>query len=173
MPADIDGEYNEERMLIQHFVPTVWKFYNLLDSTMTEADMDQMDNYCLCFTIIIELFYYIKINLGGNRSLEKIKYMVEHQMICESLADYYHEIYHSFKHFSADELHDIKQISSEFHQYLVKYPTKEEYFRKICRPQLKETYINRCPKCQKIVRTQSAKQCCWCFHDWHSYDISD
>ena len=27
--------------------------------------------------------------------------------------------------------------------------------------------INRCPKCGRVVRTPSAKQCRWCFHDWH------
>lgn len=27
-------------------------------------------------------------------------------------------------------------------------------------------FINRCPKCQKIVRTPKAKQCNWCFHKW-------
>lgn len=27
-------------------------------------------------------------------------------------------------------------------------------------------FINRCTKCQKIVRTPNAKQCNWCFHKW-------
>jgi hypothetical protein len=27
--------------------------------------------------------------------------------------------------------------------------------------------INRCPVCQRIVRTPKAKQCMWCYHDWH------
>lgn len=29
------------------------------------------------------------------------------------------------------------------------------------------SFINRCPKCSKIARTPKAKQCPWCFHDWH------
>ena len=27
--------------------------------------------------------------------------------------------------------------------------------------------INRCPKCNRIARTPRAKQCRWCFFDWH------
>lgn len=27
--------------------------------------------------------------------------------------------------------------------------------------------FNRCPACQRIVRTPLAKQCMWCKHDWH------
>ena len=27
--------------------------------------------------------------------------------------------------------------------------------------------VNRCPKCSRVVRTPRAKQCRWCFHDWH------
>lgn len=28
--------------------------------------------------------------------------------------------------------------------------------------------VNRCPKCNKVVRTPRAKQCNWCFHMWHT-----
>ena len=27
--------------------------------------------------------------------------------------------------------------------------------------------VNRCPKCKRVARTPRAKQCRWCFHDWH------
>jgi ssDNA-binding Zn-finger/Zn-ribbon topoisomerase 1 len=27
--------------------------------------------------------------------------------------------------------------------------------------------INRCPECDRIVRTPSARQCFWCGNDWH------
>jgi hypothetical protein len=27
--------------------------------------------------------------------------------------------------------------------------------------------INRCPKCNRVVRTPRARQCLWCGHDWH------
>ena len=27
--------------------------------------------------------------------------------------------------------------------------------------------IARCPRCEKLLRTPRAKQCRWCFHDWH------
>jgi len=30
-----------------------------------------------------------------------------------------------------------------------------------------QVILNRCPKCSRIVRTPKAKQCLWCFHDWH------
>jgi hypothetical protein len=29
---------------------------------------------------------------------------------------------------------------------------------------------NRCPKCNRIVRTPHARQCLWCGHDWHQAD---
>ncbi len=28
--------------------------------------------------------------------------------------------------------------------------------------------VNRCPACDRIVRTPQAKQCLWCSHDWHN-----
>ena len=31
--------------------------------------------------------------------------------------------------------------------------------------------INRCPRCQRVVQTPTAKQCLWCNHDWH--DVND
>jgi hypothetical protein len=27
---------------------------------------------------------------------------------------------------------------------------------------------NRCPMCERIVRTPKARQCLWCHHDWHA-----
>ncbi len=30
-----------------------------------------------------------------------------------------------------------------------------------------ELVINRCPRCQRVVRTPRAQQCFWCGHDWH------
>jgi len=30
-----------------------------------------------------------------------------------------------------------------------------------------ELELNICPKCNKIARTPQAKQCRFCFHDWH------
>jgi len=30
-----------------------------------------------------------------------------------------------------------------------------------------ELVLNRCPRCDRIVRTPRARQCLWCFHDWH------
>jgi hypothetical protein len=30
-----------------------------------------------------------------------------------------------------------------------------------------EVFVNRCPKCDRVVRTPKAQQCLWCGHDWH------
>jgi hypothetical protein len=29
-------------------------------------------------------------------------------------------------------------------------------------------FINRCPACNRIVRSPGARQCLWCNHDWHT-----
>lgn len=34
-----------------------------------------------------------------------------------------------------------------------------------------EVFINRCPKCRRVVRTPQARQCFWCGHDWHGPDV--
>ena len=28
-------------------------------------------------------------------------------------------------------------------------------------------FVNRCPECNRIARTPTARQCMWCHHDWH------
>jgi len=33
-----------------------------------------------------------------------------------------------------------------------------------------EVFINRCPKCSRIVRSPLARQCPWCKHDWHAIE---
>lgn len=30
-----------------------------------------------------------------------------------------------------------------------------------------DVFINRCPKCKKVVASPKARQCLWCGHDWH------
>ncbi|WP_146589050.1 hypothetical protein [Posidoniimonas polymericola] len=39
--------------------------------------------------------------------------------------------------------------------------------RRIISQKREDVFINRCPACQRIVRTPVAKQCLWCGHDWH------
>jgi hypothetical protein len=39
--------------------------------------------------------------------------------------------------------------------------------RRLLQDPATQTLINRCPRCHRIVRTPSAKQCLWCKHDWH------
>ena len=46
----------------------------------------------------------------------------------------------------------------------------EAFRRSVCRRILTERgdeIINRCPRCQHVVRTPAARQCFWCGHDWH------
>ena len=46
----------------------------------------------------------------------------------------------------------------------------ESYRQEVCKRILREhndkVFINRCPKCQRIVRTPEAKLCLWCGHSW-------
>lgn len=32
-------------------------------------------------------------------------------------------------------------------------------------------FLNRCPKCNRIVRSPTAKQCLWCRHNWHASQV--
>jgi hypothetical protein len=38
---------------------------------------------------------------------------------------------------------------------------------RILREQYDEVVFNRCPKCQALARTPTAKQCPKCFYSWH------
>jgi hypothetical protein len=47
-----------------------------------------------------------------------------------------------------------------------------EVFRRLVRNRLLsqhavEIYVNRCPRCSRVVRSPSARQCLWCGFDWH------
>ena len=43
--------------------------------------------------------------------------------------------------------------------------------RRVCRRVLAEhgaeVFVNRCPSCERVVRTPQARQCFWCGFDWH------
>jgi hypothetical protein len=47
----------------------------------------------------------------------------------------------------------------------------EAFRRRVCRSVLSERgrdlFVNRCPRCNRVVRTPHARQCFWCGHDWH------
>jgi hypothetical protein len=50
-------------------------------------------------------------------------------------------------------------------------------FRRRVRDRLLQTYeeqifINRCPACQRIVRTPKARLCVWCGHTWYEQATS-
>jgi hypothetical protein len=38
---------------------------------------------------------------------------------------------------------------------------------RVLRDHASEVFVNRCPKCNRVVRTPRAQQCLWCGHDWH------
>jgi hypothetical protein len=47
-----------------------------------------------------------------------------------------------------------------------------EVFRRRVRDRLlaergSEVFVNRCPRCARVVRTPQARQCFWCGFDWH------
>jgi hypothetical protein len=48
----------------------------------------------------------------------------------------------------------------------------EEFRRRVCSRVLSEAgdeiIVNRCPRCNRVVRTPRARQCFWCGFDWHS-----
>jgi hypothetical protein len=48
----------------------------------------------------------------------------------------------------------------------------ERYRRRVCSRILAEAgdevLVNRCPECNRVLRTPRARQCFWCGHDWHA-----
>ena len=47
--------------------------------------------------------------------------------------------------------------------------TKEEFYKEMVERIVKNhnSDLNRCPKCNEVARTDTAKQCRFCSHDWH------
>jgi hypothetical protein len=47
----------------------------------------------------------------------------------------------------------------------------DAFLQRVCRRALAEfgssVFINRCPRCNRVVRTPRARQCFWCGYDWH------
>jgi len=39
---------------------------------------------------------------------------------------------------------------------------------RILRDHPDKVLLNYCPKCGGLATTPKARQCCWCFHDWHA-----
>jgi len=39
--------------------------------------------------------------------------------------------------------------------------------KRILRDHRERVFLNYCPKCGGLARTPKARQCCWCFHQWH------
>ena len=49
---------------------------------------------------------------------------------------------------------------------------RDEYMDNVCdrllREHADEIFVNRCPSCDRVLRTPRAKQCSWCKRQWHS-----
>ncbi len=46
-----------------------------------------------------------------------------------------------------------------------------EEFRRAVRDRILRDHpeiVKRCPRCARVLRTPAARQCRWCFYDWHS-----
>lgn len=43
----------------------------------------------------------------------------------------------------------------------------DDVVERMLREQSGQIYFNRCPKCQALARTPTAKQCPKCFYSWH------
>ncbi len=43
--------------------------------------------------------------------------------------------------------------------------------QRVLRDHGSEVVVNRCPQCNRVVRTPKAQQCLWCGHDWHPRPI--
>lgn len=52
---------------------------------------------------------------------------------------------------------------------LLETKTKEQFYEELVARIVKDhnSELNRCPKCNEITRTNKAKQCRFCSHDWH------
>lgn len=44
---------------------------------------------------------------------------------------------------------------------------KDSIIKRVWNEHRHELPLNLCPKCHKIARTPQARQCRYCFHDWH------
>jgi hypothetical protein len=44
--------------------------------------------------------------------------------------------------------------------------------QRVLRERGDQVFLNRCPQCDRLVRTPKAKQCLWCGHDWHTAAVA-
>jgi hypothetical protein len=68
----------------------------------------------------------------------------------------------------------LKEAKSELRTTDTKAPYNQrlgEAYRRAGERVLREvhdlSFLNRCSRCGRIVRTPQARQCMWCHHDWH------
>ena len=47
-------------------------------------------------------------------------------------------------------------------------PFRQRVRDRILREHEDRVVLNYCPRCGQLARTPRARQCQWCFHDWHS-----
>ena len=70
---------------------------------------------------------------------------------------------------SSKLLEKAHQMSTSSNEELINLG--EAKFYQLLRDRVLErnpSVVNRCPSCGKVARTPNAKQCPWCFYDWHA-----
>lgn len=45
--------------------------------------------------------------------------------------------------------------------------------KRLLRESPEQISVNRCRRCEKVLRTPRAMQCLWCNHSWHKADLND
>jgi hypothetical protein len=63
--------------------------------------------------------------------------------------------------FLTDDPNALELLKNGFQQFKINTATR------VYGQHADELNLNLCPECGKIARTPKAKQCRFCFHDWH------
>jgi hypothetical protein len=45
---------------------------------------------------------------------------------------------------------------------------RRQVYKRLLSDPATTAFINRCPRCSRVVRTPKARQCLWCGCDWHN-----
>jgi hypothetical protein len=67
--------------------------------------------------------------------------------------------------FKTDDPEALKLLAVGYRQFMMN--TAERIYQE----HKSELKLNLCPKCQKIARTPTAKQCRFCGYDWHDKNL--
>ena len=115
-----------------------------------------MDNVTLYPELIDYIYWYCDNFQTVSERLAIKTFRLDRPGISESAR----EMYKSHGWIS-DETDVKKFIEGGFESF------KEQVVMRIYNQHQNELNLNLCPKCFKIARSPSAKQCRFCHHDWH------